>query len=212
MGLLLSLVVIIVIGKCLGRFYARKWWQGLKVKVQYDRPEAMQDTEIEILEVLVNTSRLYLPYIYLKYDVSRNGEPINSRSGVFSLLFKQKVTRHIAYRCRRRGCYDIGKAYVVFKGIFLEDTLEYKVPQRSRLIVYPKLVDVSGVPIYCFMTEGDNIHNPRILEDRLAFRDIREYTDTDAMNRINWLATARTDEFMVNTYDDMRRASVRIGN
>lgn len=210
MAVLLALIVIVIIGKCLERIYRKNWSKGLKVKVRYDRPEAMVDTEVKILEVLANTSKLYLPYIYLKYDITRNGEPINGRSGVFSLLYKQKVTRNIVHRCKRRGCYDIGRAYIVFKGMFLGDTLECQIPQRSRLIVYPKLLDVSEVPIYAFVTEGERVHYQRVLEDRLAFRDIREYTDMDPITRINWNATARADELMVNTYDDVRRSSVRI--
>jgi hypothetical protein len=41
----------------------------------------------------------------------------------------------------------------------------------------------------------------RMYEDPFAFRGIREYTRTDPMKTINWKASAKTGELMVNTFD-----------
>ena len=210
MSALLALGIIVLIGLGLEKLYEYNWRKGIRVKVKFSKNEAQVGDSIEIHEKLSNTKGIFLPFISLKYDVVKNGSVAKTRSGVFSLSYKQKVTRHIDYLCSQRGCYNIGSTYVVFKGFLLRQTLECTVPQCSKLVVYPKLTDVSQIPIYALLTEGDQIHNPRIIEDRLAFRDIREYVDTDSINRINWNATARTDELMVNTYDDCRRAAVRI--
>lgn len=210
MPVLLALGVIIIVGLLLEKIYEKSWSKGLKVRLNFDRKEAMQGDSIEILENVSNTSGLFLPFMHLKYDIKRNGEHYKNRSGVFSLSYRQKVTRHTGYICASRGCYDIGSTYLVYKGFLLRSTLEKTIPQRSKLVVYPKLVDVEDVPVYAFLTDGECKHNPRIIEDRLAFRDIRQYEDTDAMSRINWNATARSDDLMVNIYEDMRRAAVRL--
>ncbi len=210
MTVLIALVVIIAFMLLLEKMCERIWVGKIRVKVNFDKKEVNIGQELRIDELVVNRSRFYFPYIYLKYDINRNGEPLRSQSGVFSLLSRQKVTRHIPYHFDKRGRYDVGMTYIVFKGLFLRSTLEHMQEQRSRIIVYPKIKDVSDIPVYTFITEGDKEHNPRLYEDRLAFRDIREYTDTDDMSRINWNATAKSDELMVNTYEDMRRAAVRI--
>ncbi len=207
---LLVLGIILVVGLLLEKLYEHVWWKGLRVRIAFSKKEAQHGDQIELLEKISNTKGLFLPFIHVKYDIERNGTVDRNQSGVFSLSYKQKVIRHNQYYCSERGCYNIGNTYMMFKGFLVRQTLGCSVPQYSKLIVYPKLVDVSNVPIYAFLTEGERQYNPRIVEDRLAFRDIREYVDTDSMARINWNATARMDELMVNTYDDMRRATVRI--
>ena len=40
-----------------------------------------------------------------------------------------------------------------------------------------------------------------LYEDPFEFRGIRDYTSTDPMNSVNWTASARTGELMVNVHD-----------
>ena len=50
----------------------------------------------------------------------------------------------------------------------------------------------------------------RLYEDPFAFSSIREYTVTDPMNTINWKASARTGELMVNTFESTLTEKVMI--
>lgn len=47
---------------------------------------------------------------------------------------------------------------------------------------------------------GSVLAQRNLYEDPFEFRGIREYSVTDPMSRINWKASARTDQWMVNLY------------
>ena len=44
----------------------------------------------------------------------------------------------------------------------------------------------------------------RVPEDPFAFANIRQYTETDPMRAVNWKATAKTGQLMINTYQSVR--------
>ena len=41
-----------------------------------------------------------------------------------------------------------------------------------------------------------------MLEDPFVFRGIRDYTSNDSLKNVNWKASARTGNLMVNEYDE----------
>jgi uncharacterized protein (DUF58 family) len=74
--------------------------------------------------------------------------------------------------------------------------------------VFPKLVDVSGLELANKKAFGDIAGRRRIYEDNVSFRGIRQYAEGDELSKINWKATAKERQLMVNCYEDMRRKSV----
>ena len=50
----------------------------------------------------------------------------------------------------------------------------------------------------------------RLFEDPFAYASIREYTVTDPMKTINWKASARTGDLMVNTFESTHMEKVMI--
>ena len=50
----------------------------------------------------------------------------------------------------------------------------------------------------------------RLYDDPFAFKSIREYTTADPMKTINWKASAKTGDLMVNTFDSTTMRSIMI--
>lgn len=78
------------------------------------------------------------------------------------------------------------------------------------MIVYPRLVDVDKIFIHTQTLSGDTKSNYRQIEDPFEYRGVRSYVENDHFSKINWNATAATGQFMVNTFEDMRRLKVMI--
>ena len=81
---------------------------------------------------------------------------------------------------------------------------------ETQIYVYAKRTDVSDVMRACENLLGDKENNRKYLEDPFAFASIREYTMQDPMKNINWKASAKTGEFMVNTYTSMQNEHMMI--
>jgi len=55
---------------------------------------------------------------------------------------------------------------------------------------------------------GENL--TRLKGDGLDIRDIKSYEWGDDVRRINWRATAKTDEILVNTYDEYKQLNISL--
>jgi len=55
---------------------------------------------------------------------------------------------------------------------------------------------------------GENL--TRLKGDGIDLRDIKEYEWGDDIRRINWKATAKTGEILVNTYDEYKRLNITL--
>lgn len=78
-------------------------------------------------------------------------------------------------------------------------------------------VDLTVYPAPHFSKQGINAvhtqvyagnYTSKLVGEGLEFADIRELTDSDRFNRINWKATARSDRFFRNEYAQERNADV----
>ena len=56
----------------------------------------------------------------------------------------------------------------------------------------------------------ETLLNKFIFEDPFEFKGIRNYTTSDPMKKINWSASAKTGELMVNNYYDTTSRHVTI--
>ncbi|MDD3239752.1 MAG: DUF58 domain-containing protein [Lachnospira sp.] len=213
MNILLMLLGVLVVYGVLQYIYKKNWTKGLSVKVGFQTDHAVPGDTIYLQEVVVNNKRLPLPYIYAKFQLSKNfkflEEDGNSRisdqtyrNDVFSLLFYQKVTRRIPLVCMKRGVYEIKNMEVVFAGLFMDETMVQSVPLSSQIVVYPEAVSTQRLEVPFRHMVGNMERKKYLLQDRFVFRGIRDYESYDSMKDINWKASARTGSLMVNEFNE----------
>lgn len=201
--------------------YQKKWNKNLTVVIRFSKNNITAGEEAELIEVVTNRKWLPLPYINVKYQVDRSivfedgtdnfaVSDMVYRNDIFSLLMNQRITRRTRIACNRRGVYIIDKAQMVSTGMFMNDVMVADVKQSAELVVYPERADVEGLEVTYNKLMGNIERNRHLYEDPFAFRGIRDYVSTDALSAVNWKASARTGQLMVNQYNETTSQQVCI--
>lgn len=212
--MLILLLAGVVLAFFLQRYLYRTYWKkGLSVTVEFQEPYVYEGDHSRLREVLINDKRLPLPSMEVGLAMSRNlrfrQEASENTSvtdqtykrDVFSFLSRQQITRTLPFEAVRRGFYQIDKAAILCSDLLLMEYYHEEFPQSTQIYVYPRQVDTSRISLVCSAISGMILAHNRIYQDPFEFSGIREYRKEDPMNRINWKASARSQQLMVNQYD-----------
>jgi len=120
--------------------------------------------------------------------------------------------KHIKYSLFpvKRGVYHFG-----FLNIFVSSTIglvsrRYRFDEQASACVYPSIMQMQMYELYAIsnrLTEA-GIKKIRRIGHTLEFDQIRNYVRGDDYRTINWKATARRRELMVNQYQDEKAQQV----
>lgn len=197
----------------LENIYRKMWNKGLEVNIDFSRKHVSAGETAELVQIVTNRKCLPLSYINVKFQIDKSlifdDGTQNSfvsdktyRNDIFSLLMYQKATRTLSVLCTKRGIYTISDMQVVSTGMFMKDVLVMVTPSNAQIVVYPKKLDTGSINVAFRKLMGMVENNSHMYEDPFAFRGIREYTEYDSLNSINWKAFARTGNLMVNEYNE----------
>lgn len=192
--------------------YIKNWSKGISVEINLSESEVYPGDEVHLTEIITNDKWLPLPMINVKFAIDRNlvfsEMDMNTsvsdqcyKSEVFSILFYQKITRRIPFKCTKRGYYPIESVDVVSTDLFMDSILVIVIPMHQHITVYPEPINSDDVDIPYNRIMGTILAKRYTYEDPFEFRGIREYQTYDTMKSINWNASARTGELKVNVHD-----------
>lgn len=191
--------------------YQKYWDKDLEVQLSFQKKKMTEGETNILLEIITNRKRLMLPVLHATFHVERellfeseenvDVTDYSYKYDVFSILGRQRVTRHLSFYAASRGYYELKEIQLLAKDIFLTQDYVGKYHIMDYLYVYPKASDIRSLDIPFQRIMGELAEKKRVLEDPFAFTGIRDYSPYDAMSKINWKASARTGSYMVNTYD-----------
>lgn len=221
------MLLLLLLGMALAWFLQRKlyqqnWQKNLKIQVSFQNSAVYEGEESALKEVVVNDKLLPVPALELGISMSRNLEfdreaKANSsvtdqsyKRDVFSFLFHQQVTRTLPFRAKKRGFYEITGANAVGYDLFFREGFYSEYPQQTQMYVYPRQVDTARIQMICRAVSGMVLSRNRLYEDPFEFSGIRDYRKEDPMNRINWKASARMGNLMVNQFDATTSVEVSV--
>lgn len=191
-------------------YYRRHWRDGLRAELSFGQDFLYAEEQTFITEKIENAKRMPVPILEAAFQIRKEIQFLDLENtavsdftykrDVFSVLENQRIIRKLPVECKKRGYYQIEK--VDFTTYSLLHTWLYKMeqPEEKSLYVYAKRTDVSELVLSCEKILGARQCARRLYEDPFAFRGIREYTITDPMKTINWKASAKSGELMVNTF------------
>ncbi len=109
-----------------------------------------------------------------------------------------------------RGEYQFGNINIYVKGPIGLVSRRYIIPQEQVVKVYPSFVQMRR---YQLMAVGTHLHESgvkrvRKLGHSMEFEQIKEYVIGDDYRTINWKATARRGDLMVNNFTDERSQQI----
>lgn len=218
-------VLVIVIGAILINYlteiiYSKYWDKDLDAIVEFQREPVYEGDEAILTETVVNNKRLFLTVLSVGFQIHRNlifsdGEnasisDLSYKRDIFSVGGYQKITRKISFFCSRRGYYELDKIELVCRDPLLTGKYYMTLEHPDFFYVFPGMVEHNRLEIPFQKVMGSVIAKKNLYEDPFEFRGIREYQPTDPMNRINWKASARSDQWMVNLFDSTTAQEVRI--
>lgn len=213
MWLLLLMACMILLFLLPGILFSKYWNKGLSVRVSFVEPFVFEGDNSSLVEEIVNDK--YLPIIALAVRLSVSKELRFSQEAeqntsvtdqtykrdIFSLPAFAKVKRKLPFTARKRGFYEITSTDVTAYDYFFKDGYKLEIAEKSHIYVYPRTVDISRINTINAALQGMLLTKRLILQDPFTFAGIREYMKGDPMSQINWKASAKGQELMVNQYD-----------
>lgn len=189
-------------------YYRRHALDDLDLKVDFSKNVANYGEDIELIEVAENKKSLPLPFIILKFEVPRQIKFYDSsiittsdytyREDMLTMKAFSKHTRRIKVKCRKRGYYTFPRVGIATSDLFLMEHFSKEFKNDSELVVLPEVIPSNLIQMLMSVTLSD-VQCPRtILTDPFAIAGIREYGPGDPMKSINWKASAKTGELLVN--------------
>lgn len=201
-------------------YYAAHWSRNLTVSLNFVQNYVYTGDQAQMTEQIENRKKLMLPILEISFHMDKrlmfydcentSVSDFAYKRDIFALLGHQRITRKLALDCTKRGCYRIDKSYLTSFSILHRKRFSIEYPADTELYVYAARVDVSDILFTCERLMGNIQCAKRLYEDPFAFSSIREYNISDPMNTINWKASARTGELMVNTFESTITEKVMI--
>lgn len=211
MAVIAILIGAFLMSPLLERLYSSLWKKGLEADVRFQNEPSLEGQEAVLTETISNRKWLFLPILQVGFQLHRNlkfAEDENAsvsdqnyKRDIFSVGAYQKITRTIPFYCSKRGYYELKNIELVTRNILLTEKYYETLQKWDQLYVYPRLIDGERFHIPFQKIMGTVLNKKNLYEDPFEFRGIREYQPTDPMNKINWKASARSDQWMVNLYN-----------
>ena len=205
------LVLIVIIGILVGIelfFYRKHALDRVELDVHFSQSIANFGEVIELVEIAQNNKKLPLPFLLLKFETPLVLEFQDmTNTSVSDLLYREDIltmkpysrhTRKIKARCSKRGYYSIARVNISTSDLLLLERMTKECVAKDNITILPERLDPSELKPLLSITFSDILQRRTLLTDPFAFAGIREYQPWDPMRSINWTATAKTGDFMVN--------------
>lgn len=214
-----SFLSVFIIYKIIRKLYDKYWQYKLDVEVFLPEEQLYEGDKAKILQVIVNDKFLPLPTLETRFHLDRGlryiGDTKNSalsdfmyRRDAFTVGIKQKISRSFDVVCTKRGYYTLDTLDLISSDLFLSKKFLASIHFFKYFYVFPRKVQSSKISIPYRQISGELSVKKMLYEDPFAFAGIRDYTPNDTLNSINWKASAKSQDLVVNTYDSSIKQKV----
>ncbi len=207
----------------LERYYRRNWSRDLFTSLQFSVGQVYAGEEFMLTETIENRKRMAVSVLEIGFHVSRGLEFLdaenvvvsdkNYKRDLFSILGRERIKRSYRVRAKSRGRYllsaieckspSILHLHMYFGGNAYEE-------EDTEFYVFAPKTDIRELLTTMETMLGTVESSRRVFEDPFAFAGIREYTLQDPQKNINWKASARTGNLMVNTFTSVKSQDVAV--
>ncbi|MBO6239847.1 MAG: DUF58 domain-containing protein [Butyrivibrio sp.] len=199
--------------------FGNYWDKGLMARLDFVEEAVNEGEKAHLQEVITNRNFLPLHILQVSFQTDKGllfGAETNSSvsdrvnvTDVFSLGLYEKITRVIDFDCERRGYYSILKTSLKASDFFSPDIRYNTFEQHTNIYVYPLFLSAGKIEVPFRQLMGDVLSKRFLYEDNFTFRGIRDYSQADPQNMVNWKATARTGDLKVNLHDHTSSQEVK---
>ncbi len=136
------------------------------------------------------------------------GFPIEmqERSKVFKAFLKPKEKRVFTYEFtpKERGEYTFRNVFILISSVFNLISRKITIELEECVKVYPSVLQMKKFELLVFQKQKttSGIKKIRRIGNTSEFEQIKNYVQGDEVKTINWKATSRRNELMVNQYQE----------
>ena len=202
------------------KYYIDNWLEELEVHVNFLEAEIPEHGRGTLQIVVENRKKLPLPMLNVKFQTDRHLEFEQNRGSVttdqfyhndiFQVGGGERVTRTLHYYGKKRGYYQINNIDLTSADLFMSCDLHSSFRPTECVYVLPKAFESRDFQMMLQQLNGEMLTKRNLYEDPFEIRGIREYQPFDSMKSINWKATAKTGQLMVNQKNYTSPKTVRI--
>jgi len=122
---------------------------------------------------------------------------------------KEKVFEY-QYHASQRGKFEFGDVFIVMRSMFFMASRGVTIPLKQDVHVYPSVLQMKKYELLVFQQQktSSGIKKIRRLGNNSEFEQIKNYVQGDDLKSINWKATSRRNELMVNQYQEEKSQSI----
>lgn len=142
------------------------------------------------------------------------GYPVEmqDRSSVLKGTLMPGATKQFDYvfTPKSRGEFEFGDVFVIIRSMFLLTSRRIDIPLKQTIRVYPSVLQMKKYELLVFQQQkvSSGIKKIRRLGNTSEFEQIKSYVQGDEIRTINWKATSRRNELMVNQYQEEKSQSI----
>ena len=137
---------------------------------------------------------------------------MQDRSTVLSGILSSHSSKKFNYSFtpKKRGEFLFGNAFVVMRSMFFLASRRIDIPMEESIRVYPSVLQLKKYELLVFQQQKttSGIKRIRRLGNNSEFEQIKTYVQGDDLKSINWKATSRRNELMVNQYQEEKSQSI----
>lgn len=135
---------------------------------------------------------------------------IRDFSFAFTLIPQQKETIEYTVRPVKRGVYHFGRIRLFLTSILGLVQRRVNFDTQEEIAAYPSIIQMKQYELMAFakISTSDGIKRTRRLGHSYEFEQIKNYVQGDDFRSINWKATSRKGDLMVNQYEDERSQQI----
>lgn len=129
-----------------------------------------------------------------------SGTVLPSKAKEFEYMFTPKA----------RGEFSFGDVFVVIRSMFFMASRRIDIALKEDVVVYPSVAQMKKYELLVFQQQktSSGIKKIRRLGNNSEFEQIKNYVQGDELKSINWKATSRKNELMVNQYQEEKSQSI----
>ena len=131
---------------------------------------------------------------------------LQERSKEYSALLSANSSKKFSYNFTptRRGEYEFQDAFFIISSVFRLVSRRIDISAKQTIRVYPSVKQMKKYELMVFQQQktSSGIKKIRRLGNNSEFEQIRNYIQGDELKTVNWKATSRGRDLMVNQYQE----------
>ncbi|WP_299013359.1 DUF58 domain-containing protein [uncultured Polaribacter sp.] len=171
------------------------------IKLQRNLPERLSNGDVNKIGVLLKNNYTFTANLSIIEELPFQ---FQKRDFIFPLQILPKKEKNFFYDLKptERGVYNFGKTNVYVNTPLQLATKKYVLGTETILKCYPSFLKFKEFDFKAFNSHAIAYGSKKIrrIGHSLEFEQIKEYVSGDDIRTINWKATAKRDQFMVNQY------------